>query len=408
MRTVRRMYKNGELTSTMRYIWDGDVLLGGRMEFTDADEPITIRYLYDDSGELYGMDYNGTGYFAFIKNLQGDIVSIIPLDSNSDVQLNMEYDAWGKPIYAQASSAAEGLLMAMLMAVTNVGYRGYFYDFDTGLYYLRSRYYDPETGRFINADDINYLGYTCTSLGMNLFSYCENNPINTADYNGFQPKSTAWITKWAKSRKSYKWFRNITQKNTYPELFNTFDFYMDNEGIYHAKFDCWQAYCGYVDFYDLVFYASTDMERRKYSFKYLNQNYIIWAWKGDYLNLGAGAEVGVYRSVIKFGRLIWKVDKRLAMKMTLVVYYKKGNISNGQLTDKNVIIGYAPTEKQWWITGFNPQYQNVKAKDLYVMSCLTFDNEDMYNAFAKAIRSKREYAKDWTLWDQYKMALLCF
>ena len=182
------MYKNGELTSTMRYIWDGDVLLGGRMEFTDADEPITIRYLYDDSGELYGMDYNGTGYFGFVKNLQGDIISIVPLDFNGDVQLNMEYDAWGKPIYAQASSAAEGLLMAMLMAVTNVGYRGYFYDFDTGLYYLRSRYYDPETGRFINADDTAYLGYDSSPLSMNLFAYCENNPVNYADICGYSGK----------------------------------------------------------------------------------------------------------------------------------------------------------------------------------------------------------------------------
>ena len=184
MRTVRRMYKNSELTSTMRYIWDGDVLLGNRLEIVGSDEPITIRYLYDDSGELYGMDYNGTGYFGFVKNLQGDIVSIVPLDSNDDVQLNMEYDAWGKPIIKQASSAAEGLLMAMLMAVTNVGYRGYFYDFDTGLYYLRSRYYDPETGRFINADDTAYLGYDSSPLSMNIFAYCENNPVNREDDGG--------------------------------------------------------------------------------------------------------------------------------------------------------------------------------------------------------------------------------
>ena len=192
------MYKNGELTSTMRYIWDGDVLLGGRMEFTDADEPITIRYLYDDSGELYGMDYNGTGYFGFVKNLQGDIISIVPLDFNGDVQLNMEYDAWGKPIYAQASSAAEGLLMAMLMAVTNVGYRGYFYDFDTGLYYLRSRYYDPETGRFINADDTAYLGYDSSPLSLNLFAYCENNPVNDSDFTGYysSKKAIEYAKKW--------------------------------------------------------------------------------------------------------------------------------------------------------------------------------------------------------------------
>ena len=53
----------------------------------------------------------------------------------------------------------------MIMAATNVAYRSYFYDFDTELYYLRSRYYDPEIGRFINADDVEFLGYSCTSLG---------------------------------------------------------------------------------------------------------------------------------------------------------------------------------------------------------------------------------------------------
>ncbi len=187
MRTIRRMYKNGELASTIRYIWDGDVLLGTRMESVDSDETFLARYLYDDSGELYGMDYNGNGYFGFIKNLQGDIVSIIPLDSESNVEVNMEYDAWGKPIYVQASSAAEGLLMVMLMAVTNVGYRGYFYDFDTGLYYLRSRYYDPEIGRFINADDTDYLGYDKSPISMNLFAYCENNPVKLMDKNGNMP-----------------------------------------------------------------------------------------------------------------------------------------------------------------------------------------------------------------------------
>ena len=185
MRTLKKVYADGELVYTEIYVWDGDVLLGSRLEVVDNNEPITVRYLYDDSGELYGMDYNGSGYFAFIKNLQGDIVSIVPLNSESNVEVNMEYDAWGKPIIRQASSAAEGFLIAVMMLVTNVGYRGYFYDFETGLYYLRSRYYDPETGRFINADDTDYLGYDDTSLSMNLFAYCLNNPVNCVDHFGY-------------------------------------------------------------------------------------------------------------------------------------------------------------------------------------------------------------------------------
>ena len=85
------------------------------------------------------MDYNGNGYYGFIKNLQGDIVSIVPLDSESNVEVNMEYDAWGKPIFEESSLGA-AFVKAMIMAAVNVGYRGYFYDFETGLYYLRSRY----------------------------------------------------------------------------------------------------------------------------------------------------------------------------------------------------------------------------------------------------------------------------
>ena len=130
------------------------------------------------------MDYNGAGFFGFIKNLQGDIVSIVPLDSQSDGEVNIEYDAWGKPIFEQASSGSEALLMAMIMAATNVAYRGYFYDFETGLYYLRSRYYDTEIGRFINADDTAFLGYDSSPLSMNIFAYCENNPVNNCDYLG--------------------------------------------------------------------------------------------------------------------------------------------------------------------------------------------------------------------------------
>ena len=63
-------------------------------------------------------------------------------------------------------------------------YRGYFYDVETGLYYLQSRYYDPETGRFINADDTAYIGYDSSPLSTNIFAYCANNPVNRVDYSG--------------------------------------------------------------------------------------------------------------------------------------------------------------------------------------------------------------------------------
>ncbi|MBO5065202.1 MAG: RHS repeat-associated core domain-containing protein [Clostridia bacterium] len=70
-------------------------------------------------------------------------------------------------------------------ALTPFGYRGYCYDAYSGMYYLQSRYYDPQTGRFINADDTNYLNATGTVLGCNLFAYCENDPVNFVDSSGF-------------------------------------------------------------------------------------------------------------------------------------------------------------------------------------------------------------------------------
>ena len=75
-------------------------------------------------------------------------------------------------------------MAATLGAANPLRYRGYVYDAETGLYYLNSRYYNPVWGRFINADDTEYLGADGTSLGYNLFAYCLNNPVNRTDAEG--------------------------------------------------------------------------------------------------------------------------------------------------------------------------------------------------------------------------------
>ncbi|MCH3976547.1 MAG: DUF4474 domain-containing protein [Bacilli bacterium] len=146
----------------------------------------------------------------------------------------------------------------------------------------------------------------------------------------------------------------------------------DEQGIYHASFDGWQQYFGYTDFYDTVFNASTSMKYKKFPFDVNGDNqddYIFWAWKGDYLNLGAGAELGIYKRW-SYSDIIWIVDKSLAMKMTLQLNYKNINIIN-----------WEPTSKQWWITGFNHKYQNVKRDDLTASFTVTFNNLTMYNSF---------------------------
>lgn len=123
----------------------------------------TLHFWYDAQGRPAIVEYNGTKY-AYIHNLQGDIVGII--DSTGAEVVQYTYDAWGKVL------STAGTMASSLGTVQPFRYRGYVYDVETGLYYLRSRYYNPEWGRFINAD---------TLIKGNMFAYCENNPIISFD-----------------------------------------------------------------------------------------------------------------------------------------------------------------------------------------------------------------------------------
>ena len=147
-------------------------------------------------------------------------------------------------------------------------------------------------------------------------------------------------------------------------------------GIYHANFDCWQRICGYNDFYDFMFDIGTSMLNRKFDFKYSNTWYILWAWKGNYINLGAGAELGIYYCKY-FRGPHWFVDKKLAMDMSMVLKYRGSTIINH-------------SAKTWWITGFNPnpKYYDVKASDLKVSFTVRFSNTKLYEAFMGKYKNK--------------------
>ena len=137
-----------------------------------------LEYYYDHSG-VCGVKYNGNTYI-YRKDIQGNICAI--LDSNGSIIVQYKYDAWGNHAVLDANGAD-------ITEATHIGninpfrYRGYYYDTETGLYYLKSRYYDPETGRFISIDDISYLDPE-TINGLNLYSYCGNNPVMNVDPEG--------------------------------------------------------------------------------------------------------------------------------------------------------------------------------------------------------------------------------
>ena len=130
-----------------------------------------ILYIYDETG-IAGMIYNSS-YYYYEKNVLGDVVAV--LDINNNEVASYTYDAWGNVISQSGSMADKN----------PIRYRSYYYDTETGFYYLQSRYYDPSIRRFINADDHSIIGALSLSAGeVNLYAYCGNNPVNRYDVNG--------------------------------------------------------------------------------------------------------------------------------------------------------------------------------------------------------------------------------
>lgn len=166
MRTEKTGNVNGATVNT-KYFYDGTSLVA----YQEGNNK--IWFLKDEAGELVGFTYDHHSYF-YIKNLQGDVLGI--LDEIGNTVVNYCYNAWGKP-----ESMTGNITLGELNPIR---YRSYVYDNETGFYYLCSRYYDPSTGRFLNADLAEYLGVTGTLMSYNLYSYCEGDPINKKDPDG--------------------------------------------------------------------------------------------------------------------------------------------------------------------------------------------------------------------------------
>lgn len=168
LRTEKKCVTDGD---THHYYYDSN---GNMIAFRRNNSAIVYFY-YDSQGNATSMSFEGTKYFL-IKNIQGDVEKIVTHQGN--VVVTYKYDAWGKLI-SKTDNTVYGI-----GELNPFRYRGYIYDDETGLYYLKSRYYDPIMGRFLNADDIAFIGSTGTSLSSNVFTYCENNSLNNKDLSG--------------------------------------------------------------------------------------------------------------------------------------------------------------------------------------------------------------------------------
>ena len=164
----------GEITA--KYTLDGNKIVA------EQRGDITLYYLYDDTGSIMGISY-GDNTYTFAKNIQGDVIGIY---SGGALVAKYEYNAYGQIL--SITNSAGNDISGNASHIANINpfrYRGYYYDTETGFYYLQSRYYDPVVGRFLNADALVSTGQGI--LGNNMFAYCNNNPVTMVDNIGYCP-----------------------------------------------------------------------------------------------------------------------------------------------------------------------------------------------------------------------------
>ena len=131
--------------------------------YDESGHPLTLRH-YTNEGQTAYSTYH------YVLNGQGDVVKL--LHGPDKTVASYTYDAWGN-ILTKSGTAAD---------LNPLRYRGYYFDTETGFYYLQSRYYDPIIRRFLNADSFASTGQGI--LGYNMFAYCQNKPVTYQDPEG--------------------------------------------------------------------------------------------------------------------------------------------------------------------------------------------------------------------------------
>ena len=154
---------------TTQYYYDGDKLI------TEINQYCRLDFLYDENGMLYGLIKDNSSKYFYVRDYLQNILGIV--DQNGKLVVKYKYDAYGN------SKGIEDTSGCNLGTRNPFRYKGYYYDDDTEMYYCKSRFYVPKWRRWLDNDSINYLepqNITC----LNLFAYCNNNPVMYVDENG--------------------------------------------------------------------------------------------------------------------------------------------------------------------------------------------------------------------------------
>ena len=404
---------NGEKTV---YVWDGDQVV---MELSKGGA-VQKRYIrgndlvYADKGENTEKTY-------YVTDMHGNVVQL--LDESGNVTKTYEYDSFGNEVKPEKKDE------------NPYRYCGEYYDKETEEVYLRARYYQPTVGRFLTRD--TYTGESGDPLSLHLYTYCGNDGMNKCDADG---NAWTWIkNKWNAfcdtAPKCYNGAKTYVKKiasnvkktaakvirggvNCWKKTWLGKEFYKrtksgsdwkvnlllklggfereKGKSIFHARDICIQKLGGYNNFYDFVFDSATNIskplkykftDRKDYKFN-MKRKYVIWAWKGDYLNLGAGCEVGFYNTYgsTKHYFFVKKIFTELEMRYN-------GNLINNYRPPKSKgeKVGHS-----WWITTFNAGMQNNVNPSKIGFRCVA--DLSVLKAYArKALERRLEKSKRWNV-----------
>ena len=352
------------------------------------------RFIWEDSIPLA---MKGAEEYYYLADVQGTPMHLVGAD-NALVE-SYAYDEFGNELSGMDRESIQPF-----------AYTGYRKDVVSGTYFAQAREYMPDAGRFAGEDIVS--GSITKPLAMNPYNYCLASPLIMVDRNGAFPSvetvvdGTFYFLGWtgilqgnpegknwlfSKSRELAETpipGFSSTNASDYAAALSksrigeqaigvTLNMDRDANGVYHARRNCIQRYFGYNDTYDHVFKSFTSANAKKLDFISDGNKHTIWMWKGDYYGLGAGAETGIYRGS-GYHKLTYQ-DSKLIMKLSL--YDKSGR----------QIMKYEPGDPQWWITGFNPEYQDVKYQNLRAEGMIDFSKEpELWDAFIKTYGSQPE------------------
>ena len=189
VRSGKQVYTtSNQRTTTYTYTTLSGKVMRQQWETRNSDDTVyqamqSLEFVYDDGNQPFAMIYKHgqtTELYYYVLNAQGDVIALLNADGTLAASYN--YGAWGN--YSVHDDKGAKITKASFIGHINpLRYRGYYYDRETRLYYLQSRYYDFANCRFINAD-----AYATTNAGSflscNMFAYCGNNPVNRADKSG--------------------------------------------------------------------------------------------------------------------------------------------------------------------------------------------------------------------------------